>query len=187
MTATRGPAASRRRLLHLLIICISVTCSLEVRETDSPPLAQHGFGTPNYGSPVHTYANLPPEYDYHLPVAAYAPPVHARTLIRAPRSNEHPGSGTNTSLPQHDQSRPTTLPLSQQARTASRSSSDMARLSHNISAILENLLKNYNNQVRPGYHEVLRPTLGARCSHSQDERLYTTEMYPAEAGVHEGR
>nr|WGW19942.1 cationic GABAA receptor subunit alpha-like [Procambarus clarkii] len=36
---------------------------------------------------------------------------------------------------------------------ASRSSSDMARLSHNISAILENLLKNYNNQVRPGYHE----------------------------------
>ncbi|XP_042203094.1 gamma-aminobutyric acid receptor alpha-like [Homarus americanus] len=29
----------------------------------------------------------------------------------------------------------------------------MARLSHNISAILENLLKNYNNQVRPGYHE----------------------------------
>ncbi|XP_069991457.1 gamma-aminobutyric acid receptor subunit alpha-1 [Penaeus vannamei] len=153
MTATKGPAASRRRLLHLLIICISVTCSLEVRETAPPPLAQHGFGTPTYGSPVHTYAHLPPEYDYHPPVAAYVPPVHARTLIRAPRSGDHPGSGANTSLPQHDQPRPTTLPLSQQARTASRSSSDMARLSHNISAILENLLKNYNNQVRPGYHE----------------------------------
>ncbi|ROT67418.1 hypothetical protein C7M84_014499 [Penaeus vannamei] len=130
-----------------------VTCSLEVRETAPPPLAQHGFGTPTYGSPVHTYAHLPPEYDYHPPVAAYVPPVHARTLIRAPRSGDHPGSGANTSLPQHDQPRPTTLPLSQQARTASRSSSDMARLSHNISAILENLLKNYNNQVRPGYHE----------------------------------
>ncbi|XP_045138363.1 gamma-aminobutyric acid receptor subunit alpha-2-like [Portunus trituberculatus] len=93
------------------------------------------------------------------PALVHAPPFQPpdmppHALLRSGRSVGGDDLFINLTEVMSDQPRSAMQePVSQASRSHSRSSSDMARLSHNISAILENLLKNYNNQVRPGYHE----------------------------------
>ncbi|XP_064109810.1 gamma-aminobutyric acid receptor subunit alpha-2-like [Macrobrachium nipponense] len=102
------------------------------------PLYQHDPYTATHNALTHGYSR--PAHTYSHSVLRHARPGLSGSQNTSGFQNDHPNTVTQP------------LPLAQRQVT-SRSSSDMAHLSHNISAILENLLKNYNNQVRPGYHE----------------------------------
>nr|XP_053626173.1 uncharacterized protein LOC128684056 [Cherax quadricarinatus] len=133
--------------LLLLLLCLStMSHCLQL----SQPLDQRAAT-----SSVHTYVPTPAHA--YATLHAHNTGLHSQihTLVRPVRASEGLGKTDNSTRAQRDQPRESIQePMTQASKVvAARSSSDMARLSHNISAILENLLMNYNNQVRPGYHE----------------------------------
>ncbi|XP_071514973.1 gamma-aminobutyric acid receptor subunit alpha-5 isoform X2 [Panulirus ornatus] len=146
------PPPRRHRLLQLLlqqfllILFFRGIVAIQVSNDLTSKTSIHTHGN------THTYAHT---QVYHAQTSVLH--AHTATVLRPVRSGDGLGTSENVTSGTHGgdltNNPGTQHPVSQASKLGGRSSSDMARLSHNISAILENLLKNYNNQVRPGYHE----------------------------------